>query len=105
MLQIHGNWQFTSVINYIASEEEDNAAAAAATKEEEDLRQAYLKRRLEAVDADLERRMEAATEEAEINERGMNEAAKTFEVKAAAEKTNAFLLFLVRVHSDRCTMF
>ena len=28
------------------------------------------------MDAELERRMEAATEEAEINERGMNEAAE-----------------------------
>ena len=37
LLQIHGNWQFTSVADEINLEEEENAAAAAAVEEEEEL--------------------------------------------------------------------
>ena len=55
LLQIRGNWQFTSVIDEMASAEEENAAApAAAEEEEEELRQTNPERHIEAASADLE---------------------------------------------------
>ena len=110
MLQIHENWQFASVIDEIASAEEENAAAATAAEEEEDLQRTNLKRRMEAVASHLEIRTEAAAEAAKITKRGMKEAVEESEVKAAASKSTAdkatnFLLFLVGVCTDMCTMF
>ena len=64
-----------------------------------------MERWAEDVDADLERRTEAAAEAAKITERGMKEAAEETEVKYAAAKATTFLSFLVRVHTYRCTMF
>ena len=95
MLQIRGNWQFTSVVDDIVSADEENyAASAAAEEEEEELRH-----------TDPERRMEAAAEVDKISERGMKEDDKEAEVKAIAAKATIFLLLLVRVCTDRCTMF
>ena len=91
MLHINGNWQLTSVVDEISLEEEENADAATATKEEEDLQLTHLDRRMVAESADLKRWMEAAVEAAEINERGIKEAAEEAEVKAAATKSIAFL--------------
>ena len=94
MLQIRGNWQFTSVVDDIVSADEENDAASAAAEEEEELQH-----------TNPERRMEAAAEAAKIAERGMKEDDKEAEVKATAAKATTFLLFLVRVCTDRCTMF
>ena len=94
LLQIHGNWQFTSVIVVIASAEEENTDAATYADEEDEL-----------LWTNLEIQMEAAVEVAKFFDRGMKEAAEEAEVKAAASKSTAFLLFLVGVCTDRCTMF
>ena len=94
MLQIRGNWQFTSVINEITSSDEENAAAAVAAEREEELRW-----------TNLEIWMEAATEAAKTTERGMKEAAKEAEVKGAATKDTAFLSLLVRVYTYMCKSF
>ena len=60
---------------------------------------------MEAAAANLERRMEAVVEAAEISERGMKESAKEAKVKSVAAKSTAFPSFLVGVCIDRCTMF
>ena len=49
--------------------------------------------------------MEAAVEVAKSFDRGRKEAAEEAEVKATVSKSTAFLLFLVGVCTDRCTMF
>ena len=60
---------------------------------------------MEDAASDLERRRVAAAEAANIFERGIKEAAKEAEVKSAAAKATAFLLFLVVVLTDRGKMF
>ena len=60
---------------------------------------------MEDADTELERRIEAAAEAAKIVKRGMKEVVKEAEVKATATKATAFLPLLVRVRTDRCTMF
>ena len=88
-----------------ASTEEENVAAAAAAEEEEELRRTDLERRIETAAADPERRMEATVEAAEIAKRGIKEAFQETWVKATTAKATAFLLFLVEVCTDRCTIF
>ena len=105
MIQICGNWQFTSVINDIASSEEDNTAAGAAAEEEEELRRTDQEIQLEAAAVNPEIRTEETAEATKIAERGINEAAKEAEIQAAAVKATAFLWFLVRVRTYRCTVF
>ena len=70
-----------------ASTEEESAAVS--TKEDEELRQTDPERRMEAAADDLERRVGAVMEAAEIAERGMKEAAKEAEVKAASKAANS----------------
>ena len=59
---------------------------------------------MEAAAANLERRIEAVVEAAEISERGMKDSAKEAKVKAVRTKSTAFLSFLVVVRIDRCTI-
>ena len=79
--------------------EEDNNATTADAKEEEELLRNDLERRMESSASGLERWMEDAMEAAKISERGMKKASKEANVKSAATKATAFLLFLVRVRT------
>ena len=93
LLLIRGNWKFTSVVDEIALAEEENSAAITAAKEEE------------VRWTDLKIQIEAAAEAAEITERGMKEAAKEAKSKAATAKSTTFLLLLVVICTERCTIF
>ena len=104
-LQIRGNWKFASVIDGIDSSKEDNAATTAASREEADLQRNKLERRMEAAASDLDIQMKAVAEAAKIAKRGIKEASEEAWVKAAASKATAFLSVLVGVCTYRCTMF
>ena len=93
LLLIRGNWKFTSVVDEIALAEEENSAAITSTKEEE------------VRWTDLKVQTEAAGEAAEITERELKEAAKQAKSKAATAKSTTFLLFLVVICTERCTIF
>ena len=93
MLQIRGNWKFARVVDEIASTEEENSAAITSTEEEE------------VRWTDLKIQTEAAGEAAEITERELKEAANQAKSKAATAKSTTFLLFLVVICTERCTIF